>query len=200
MTITEFLKLFKKRLWSQCSILLLVRPGGKPIPTDMQKPCTGELRWATDEMLDDCLSFQTPEQVAQLKAILKSGSRVHLGYIDGNCVYRHMLRFQGPVDFDGCIVYQLGPNEMITERSFCAPSARGHHFQQKSLFEMFKAYPERTSYTEIRAENPASLLGALRCGYEIRSLLTVKNRFFHRTLIQTPLSPEEAVRYHPDNL
>lgn len=62
---------------------------------------------------------------------------------------------------------------------------------------MFLTFFDCTAYTLIEPQNKRSLVGAFRGGYEVRSLLTVKNRFFRRTLTEKVLSPEEANLYDP---
>lgn len=195
MTSSEFWKHLRHRIWSEAPILLLVRPAGKPLNEELYRRLTergGEIYSVTEKQLGDYAPFGNANvHMPVFQKILQKGGIVHLGYLNGKCVYRHAAQCSGDIEYEGCLVRHLGLNEMMTGLSFCAPEARGHGWQTRSLYKMFQEKPEYTAYTLVREKNPASLVACLHAGYEIRDLLTVKNRIFHRSLTQRPLSKEE---------
>lgn len=196
MTVFEFCKALRRRIWSDSEILLLVRPAGKPLDDTKRKPCPGEIRAVTEKDLSDCAAFEDAARyVPVYREMLKRGDLLHFGYLNGKCVYRHAAQCSGDITHDGCFVRRLQPHEIYTHHSYCAPEARGNGFQPESLRQMFLTFFDCTAYTLIEPQNKRSLVGAFRGGYEVRSLLTVKNRFFRRTLTEKVLSPEEANLY-----
>ncbi|MEY8261591.1 hypothetical protein AALA80_14740 [Oscillospiraceae bacterium 50-60] len=198
MTFVEFYRAVRRRIWSDNTILLLVRPAGKPLDRSAQKYGPGEIRTVTEKDLADCAAFEDAAVYAPIyRKMLKKGDVIHFGYLNGKCVYHHAAQCSGDVIFDGCLVRHLQPGEITTCMSYCAPEARGHGFQQKSLYQMFLTYFDFTSYTLVRPQNTPSLIAVFRVGYEAHSLLTVKNRFFHRRLTERLLSLEEAEAYIP---
>ena len=196
MTASEFCKALRRRIWSDSETLLLVRPAGKPLDDSKRKLCPGEIRAVTEKDLPDCAAFEDAARyVPVYRDMLKRGDLVHFGYLNGKCVYRHAAQCAGDITCDGCFVRRLQPHEIYTHYSYCAPAARGKGFQPESLRQMFLTFFDHTAYTLIDPQNKRSLAGAFRNGYEVRSLLTVKNRLFRRILTEKLLSPEEAALY-----
>lgn len=197
MTISCFFHLLKHRLWSTSEALLLVRPANKPLPPQTWKPCTIELRLATPETVQDCGDLEDASLYAPIYLQkLADGDILHFGYLNGKCVYRHAAQCQGDIFWDGVLVRHLTPKEIHTYFSLCAPEARGHGVQTESLRQMFLMQFDCTAYTEVVPDNKASLVSCFRAGYEVHSLLTVKNRFLRRTLTEKRLTPQEASRYY----
>ena len=198
MTVFEFCKALRRRIWSDSEILLLVRPAGKPLDDTKRKPCPGEFRMVTEENIQDCADFEDAVKYVPIyRGMLESGDYGQYGYLNGNCVYREWLQRTGDLVFDGCKVRALRENECISHYVFCAPDARGKGFQAASGAHLISLFPEKVFYTMVLPEKPVSLKNYLQNGYEIRSLLTVKNRFFRRTLMETPLSAEDVLAYLP---
>lgn len=198
MTVSEFCKALRRRLWSDSKILLLVRPAGKPLDDAKRKPCPGEFRMVTEENIQDCAAFEDAARyVPVYREMLARGDYGQYGYLGRNCVYREWLQQSGDLVFDGCKVRALLENECISHYVFCAPAARRNGFQSNGGARLVSLFPGKTFYTLVRPENSVSLKNFLRNGYEIQSLLTVKNRFFRRTLTEKVLSPEEANLYDP---
>lgn len=189
-------KYLKTSIWFTNSILLLVRPAGSPVDPFPSKSCAGELRLATEKDLPDCASFQNPAvYIPIFRKMLHRGDMVHFGYLDGKCVYRHVATSSENVCFDGHIVRRLGEREMMTYYSFCDPIARGGGWMTESLRKFFCSRFDCTFYSLVLENNYASLISSFRAGYCPCSRLTVKNRFFHSTLLETPLSNEEVERF-----
>ena len=196
MTVFEFCKALRRRIWSDSEILLLVRPAGKPLDDTRRKPCPGEIRAVTEKDLPDCAAFEDAARyVPVYREMLRRGDVVHFGYLNGRCVFRHCMQMSGEITFSSCGIRRLGPHEGYVHYGFCAPQARGNGFHAESLYRFCHWEADFTVFAIVRENNSSSLKGCFRSGYEVRSLLTVKNRFFRRTLTEKVLSPEEARRY-----
>ena len=108
MTVSEFCKALRRRLWSDSKILLLVRPAGKPLDDTKRKPCPGEIRAVTEKDLSDCAAFEDAARyVPVYREMLKRGDLLHFGYLNGKCVYRHAAQCSGDITHDGCFVRRL---------------------------------------------------------------------------------------------
>lgn len=196
MKITVFLTRLRHRLWSTSTALLLVRPAGTVVTIPEEKRCPGELREVTEENIMDCAAFEDAALYVPIyRSMLEKGDIIHFGYLNGRCVFRRCMQLHGTFDFDGCAVRSLKENEAYTHFSYCAPEGRGNHFQLASLSNMYETHPMVRGYTIIKEDNIPSLKNCYRAGYEPYSLLTVKNRLFHRALTEQVLSPEEQLRY-----
>lgn len=197
MTLFEFYRAIRRRIWSNNSILLLVRSAGKPLHKE-ERPFLGEFCQITEQNIGDCATFESPSQYIPIyQKRLKRGDYGQYGYLNGTCVYREWIQQSGVILFDGCTVLELRDHECCSEYVFCAPSARGNGFQAASGAHLISLFPEWTFYTMVLPEKPISLMNYMRNGYEIHSLLTVKNRFFRRKLTEEVLSSEEAAAYMP---
>lgn len=196
MKITAFLTRLRHRLWSTSTSLLLVRPAGTVVTIPEEKRCPGELRAVTEENLMDCAAFEDPAHYVPIyRSMLEKGDMILFGYLNGRCVFRHCMQLHGTFDFDGCVVRSLKENEAYILFGYCAPEGRGNHFHLSSLVYMASTHITKTNYTIVKEDNIRSLKDCYRAGYEPYSLLTVKNRFFHRALAEQVLSPEERLRY-----
>ena len=77
MTVFEFCKALRRRIWSDSEILLLVRPAGKPLDDTKRKPCPGEIRAVTEKDLSDCAAFEDAARyVPVYREMLKRGMRL----------------------------------------------------------------------------------------------------------------------------
>lgn len=56
-------------------------------------------------------------------------------------------------------------------------------------------YHSQQSYVVVKEDNMSFLKSFYRAGYELYSLLTIKNRLFHRALTEWGLSQEVRLRY-----
>lgn len=197
MTISCFFHLLKHRLWSTSTVLLLIHPAGKLADGSVRTPCPGEFRMVTEENINDCAAFEDASHyVPVYREMLKQGDVVRFGYMDGSCVFRHCMQMSGPFREDGCVARCLGPDEAYIQYVFCAPPARGLGFHTEGTRQLCKLFPNRTIYTTVKADNKSSLHGFFKSGFEVHSLLTVKNRFLRRTLTEKRLTPQEASRYY----
>lgn len=195
---SEFFRWLEFRLWSERSILLLVRSAEKQPEESLRKPCPGEFRPVTENNVIDCAAFENANRrVPIYREMLKRGDYGQYGYWNGVCVYREWLQMSGDVTFDGCIAFTLQENECSSQYVFCAPSARNNGFQAASGFHLAELFPQITFYTMVLPEKLNSLRNYWRCAFEIHSRITVKNRFFHRTLTTTPLSRDESRAFWP---
>lgn len=196
MKMTVFFTRLRHRLWSTSTSLLMVQPAGTVVTIPEEKRCPGELRKVTEENIMDCSAFEDPAHyVPVYRAMLKQGDMVLFGYLNGRCVFRHCLQLHGSFDFDGCAVRLLSDTEDYVHYVYCAPEFRGNHFQLAALAYSASMYHSQRSYAVVKEDNMSSLKNFYRAGYEPYSLLTVKNRLFHRALTERVLSQEEQERY-----
>lgn len=199
MKISEFITRLKFHMWSQRSILLLTRPAWKTLDKDKIKFCPGEFRLVDNNNLLDCLKFDDFTHIKTYKKMLKNGDSGQYGYLNGVCVYREWIQKSGDVIFDGCKVFALKDKEGQSCYNYCTPSARCNGFQSAGLAFQIKLYPEMTLYSMVLPENKVSLANFLNVGYEIQSIITVKNRIFFRSLKEEVLSMEEKELYSLNN-
>ena len=196
MTLFGFFSRLQFRIWSQRDALLLVRPTDVPVEPSLIEACPGTFVPVSEENLHDCAAFEDrAHYVPTYRKMLEAGSFGHFGYLDGTCVYREWLQQKGEVLFDGCPVLQLRENEGYSCYVFCDPRARGNGFQAAGIAHMAQRFPELTFYTIVLTEKKITRKNYLKNGYVPHTLITVKNRFFHRTLTRKELSPEEAKTY-----
>lgn len=185
MTISEFTTRFMHRLWSTNTILLLVRPIGKPLDDSFHKPCPGEFCPITAKNIEDCASFENAEHYVPIyREMLSNGDYGHYGYLDGECVFREWVQVSGTFCFEGCPVRLLSENQGYIHYAYCTPEARGNGFMTRGVFLLTQAYLDRQLFALVREDNLPSLKSLRRNGFEIYSKLTVKNRFFRRKLTE----------------
>lgn len=197
MTFLEFCTAFCKRIWSERSILLLVRSANQKVDESRRKPCEGEFRPVTEKNIGDCAQFEDADtRVPVYREMLENGYMMRFGYLNGKCVFRHAAQCSGDVTFDGCTILTLGEHEISPCYSYCAPEARGKGFHAESIYRMAQEFPDCTSYTMVLPTNKSSLKGYYRNGYEPLALLTVKKRFFKRQLLRKDFTCEEAKGYY----
>lgn len=188
----ELFEKLRRHFWSTNRMMLLRRPAGKPMDEGLHKPCTGELRAVTEETMGDGanLGRDWPEYCREL---LDRGDLVRYGYLDGKCVFRHVLRYGGTLPLSGREYFRLRPEDGYTHAGYCAPEARGKGLHAEDLWQVCAMYPDMTLYTEVKPENAASLRGCYRAGYEPVAVVEVDYRFFFRSALRRrDYTPEEA--------
>lgn len=198
MNFFEFFERVKQRLWSQGSALLLIRPAGKALDESKRKPSCVEFRPVTEDNIFDCAAFEDANRyVPVYREFLSRDGYVHFGYLDGKCVFRHVIEAVDAFFWEECLVRQAEEGEKLhyIRYGFCSPQARGKGCHSQSLFFMAEKYSDFDLYAIVFPDNYASLKGFFRSGFEVQSLITVKHRFFRRVLMEKVLSPEEKAEY-----
>lgn len=196
MKISNFFKRVAHRFWSTSTSLLLVRPSKTAVTIPEEKRCPGELREGTEETVMDCGAFEDPVRYVPIyRSMLEKGDIVLLGYLGGRCVFRYCMQLKGIFEFDGCVVRSLNSEESYIHYIYCAPEGRGNHFQLAALDYTSSKYLLHKNYTIVKEDNIPSLKSFYQSGYDAYSLLTVKNRLFHRTLTERILTQEERLLY-----
>lgn len=184
-------------IWHTQSVLLLRRPAGKPMDAGQHSPCRGTVRTVTEAELDDCRSFSDAARSLPLfRSLLKGGSLIRLGYLDGRCVYRSSVQRSGTVPFSGHTALTLGPEEMYVCHVYCAPDARGNGLQKEDLRQLCAEYPDAVFYAFVKQGNIPSLRSFYRAGYEPYALVSAKRRLLLCFgCSKKILTPEEAAAY-----
>lgn len=196
-----FINRLQHRLWSTSTSLLLVRPAGTTVSIPEEKRCPGELREVTEENLIDCGAFEdAAHYVPTYRSMLEKGDLVLFGYLNRRCVFRFCIQLHGQISFDGCAVRFLNNTENYIHYVYCDQEFRGHHFHLAALAYTAATHHSQHSYAVVKEDNIPSLKSFYQAGYKPYSLLTVKNRFFHRTLTQHELTEEMKNRFTWDIL
>jgi len=128
--------------------------------------------------------------------MINTGDLVYFGYLDGECVFYYCVKTSGSIFFDGCKVHDLDDDEYYSHYIFCAESARGYSFQFQANYKIINENIDKIFYIQIKPNNFPSLHNSLKSGYEIHSLLRVRNRLFFRKLNKRVLSKQEAKKYY----
>lgn len=198
MNFFEIFERVKRRLWSQRSILLLVRPAGKTLDESKRKPSCVEFRPVTEDNIFDCGAFEDANRYVPIyRDFLSRDGYVHFGYLDGQCVFRHVIEAVDALFWEGYPFLRAEKGEKLhyVHYGFCSPKARGKGCHSESLFFMAEKCSNVDLYAMVLPDNYASLKGCFRAGFELQSLITVKHRFFRRMLLEQVLSSEEKAEY-----
>ena len=193
MTWVQLMEAVKRRLWSNSESLLLVRPAGKLPDESKRKPCDGVFRPVTEKNIQDCGAFEDASVYVPIyREMLKAGDYVHFGYIQGKCAFRHCLKKSGSFDLGGGTTRTLSSGEVYIHYGYCAPEHRGHGLHAESIYRFCMDHLNDTIYTLVKETNRSSLHGCARNGFEVKSRLFEKNRFFLRQLHEVPVGLKES--------
>lgn len=188
----SYLQRILRRLWSNDKVLLLKKAEG------IEKICTmknfdGELREVSYETVTDCLNFESEKYVQIYREMIAAGDLVIFGYKDNKCVFRCCVQLSGDIVYGGCKVRNLeAKREGNIHYVYCAPEYRGQGFHSACVNYCCEKYKDYALYTQVKEDNASSLIGFIRNGFEIKSILLVKNRFFHRAIVEKKLDKGEC--------
>ena len=193
LTLKKAWNYLRNGLWFTDSTLLLVRPAGAPVNPVPSKPCTGEIRLATESDLPDCASFEDAAHYVPIyRDMLRRGDLVLFGYLDSRCVFRCCLQRNSMVTFAGHPVRSLAAEEGYVHYVLCAPWARKKGFHEAALRRLCLICLDHALYAEVKEDNIPSLRGFYRNSFRPAARLRARNCFFHRTFSEVPFSNAEA--------
>jgi len=190
MTVKEFIKKLRHRIWSKEEKLLLSTSRGSmciKLPYEFK----GECRKVTENNVTDCLMLEDKNYVEAYRDMLKHGDYGLYGYLNGDMVFREWAKLSGYLKCSKKHTIFFGGDKAFIHYVYCKPIARGNGFQTNATNKLIQDLKGKIFFATVKQDNYISLRNFYKSGLSIESLLIVKNRFGMRIREERILNEEQ---------